>query len=119
MASVKSKLRLLRSRPLCIICAKPEEVQVFARNLQIQNDHISSADIPELGDGYDFFLGTFRIISKKKDVEARNLEYYLTSPVRQGIQTFAIQAGTLFHILRPRFAVHAGVCAGYERCVMQ
>jgi hypothetical protein len=116
---MKSKLRLLRTRPLCIICAKPEEVQVFARNLQIQNEHISSTDIPELGDGYDFFLGTFKIVSKKRDEEARNLEYYLTSPDRQGIETFAIQGGTLFHILRPQFVVHAGVCAGYERCGMQ
>ncbi|GAQ47335.1 hypothetical protein G647_01848 [Aspergillus niger] len=114
MAISKSKIRLLKSRPLCIICAKPQEVQIVARTLQITKDHISSSDIPELGDGYDFYLGTFNIISKDGG-EARSLEYYVTSPYRQGIQTFSIQAGTLFHVLRPQFAVHAGVCAGYAK----
>ncbi|OJJ78118.1 hypothetical protein ASPBRDRAFT_656341 [Aspergillus brasiliensis CBS 101740] len=114
MVISKSKIRLLKSRPLCIICAKPQEVQIVARTLQITKDHISSSDIPELGDGYDFYLGTFNIISKDGG-EARSLEYYVTSPYRQGIQTFSIQAGTLFHVLRPQFAVHAGVCAGYAK----
>ncbi|KAL3247308.1 hypothetical protein ABHI18_012456 [Aspergillus niger] len=114
MASSESDFRRLKSRPLCIICAKPQEVQIIARTLGIREGHISSNDIPELVDGYNFYLGTFNIIPKDGGT-ARRLEYYLTSPDRQGIQTFSIQAGTLFHVLRPRFVVHAGVCAGYGR----
>lgn len=110
MTSPPSKLRLLKSRPLCIICAKPEELKIIAETLEISKDHISGYDIPEINNGHDFYLGTFRISSDDGD---RDLEFYVTSALRQSIQTFAVHAGALFHVLRPQFAVHAGVCAGY------
>jgi hypothetical protein len=110
MAAPVSKLRLLKSRPLCIICAKPQEAEIIARTLEITADHISGLDIPEINDGHNFYLGTFIIGEGEK---ARNLEYYVTSSLRQGIQAFATHVGILFHVLRPQFAVHAGVCAGY------
>jgi len=113
MAS-KSKLALLKARPLCIICAKPEEVGGIAFKLGIADEHISSTDIREIRDGHDFYLGTFKIVDEKGEKE-RYLEYYLTSPTRQGIQTFAIQACSLFHVIRPQFVIHAGVCAGYGK----
>jgi hypothetical protein len=30
------------------------------------------------------------------------------------VQFFATHAGILFHILRPRYAIHVGVCAAYH-----
>jgi hypothetical protein len=106
-----SKLRLLKCRPLCIICAKPQEAQLIAKTLQITKDHISGHDIPEINNGHNFYLGTFSWGTGDKK---RNLEYYVTSSLRQGIQAFSTHVGILFHVLRPQFAVHAGVCAGYE-----
>jgi hypothetical protein len=111
MEATTSKLRLLKSRPLCIICAKPQEAAIIAETLQITKDHISGHDIPEINDGHNFYLGTFEIGEGQKK---RRLEYYVTSSLRQGIQAFATHVGILFHILRPQFAVHAGVCAGYQ-----
>lgn len=110
MTSNPSKLWLLKSRPLCIICAKPKELETIAKTLGIFKDRISGYDIPEINDGHDFYLGTFKLHTPNGD---RDLEFYATSALRQSIQTFTVHAGALFHVLRPKFAIHAGVCAGY------
>ncbi|EXK76430.1 hypothetical protein FOQG_18827 [Fusarium oxysporum f. sp. raphani 54005] len=39
------------------------------------------------------------------------MPYYVTSSSRQGIQTFGVEAATLFSVLKPRYALHVGVCA--------
>ncbi|CAI6099603.1 unnamed protein product [Clonostachys chloroleuca] len=44
-------------------------------------------------------------------VRVINWEEFVKFPSRQGIQTFAIEAATLFSILKPKYAVHVGVCA--------
>jgi hypothetical protein len=110
MPPIPSKLRLLKSRPLCIICAKSQEARTIAETLDITGDLISGHDIPEIDNGHNFYLGTFTWGSGEKQ---RKLEYYVTSSLWQGIQAFATSVGILFHVLRPQFAVHAGVCAGY------
>jgi purine-nucleoside phosphorylase len=58
--------------------------------------------------GHTFYLGNFTLESKEK------LNYYITSSLRMGIQSFTVHAALLFNILRPRFVIHAGVCAADE-----
>ena len=104
--SKDSKLKLLR-RPLCIICGRPAEAEAIAVALGAYNTRVNGRDIDEIHDGHTFYLGSF-------GTEEKKLDYYITSSLRQGIQSFSIHASILFHILRPRYAVHAGVCAAYS-----
>ena len=60
-----------------------------------------------MNDGHTFYLGSFKL-------QEGELKYYVTSSLRQGIQSFTINASVLFSILLPRFVVHAGVCAGFN-----
>lgn len=101
------RLRLLRRRPLCIICAKPSEADVIAERLQVKENKLLGREIAEINNDQVFYQGSFNLKHLK-------LDYYITSCQRQGIQSFAIQASFLFQILRPRYTLHAGVCAGYE-----
>jgi hypothetical protein len=104
-----SKLRLLR-RPLCIICGRPAEAEAIAKALGIDGDRILGREVEEIHDGHTFYLGSFHLGEKGEE----KLDYYITSSLRQGIQSFTIHASILFHILRPRYAIHAGVCAAYD-----
>ncbi|KAH7390179.1 phosphorylase superfamily protein [Cadophora sp. MPI-SDFR-AT-0126] len=99
-------LRQLQSRPLCIICGRPSEAEAIATELGALNNPVSGRTVDKINDGHRFFLGSF-------NVQGQKLEYYITSSLRQGIQSFAIHASILFHILKPRFAVHVGVCAAF------
>lgn len=103
-----SKLRLLR-RPLCIICGRPKEAEEIAKALGIEENRVLGREVEGINDGHTFFLGSFDLGDKR----AEKLDYYITSSLRQGIQSFTIHASILFHILRPRYAIHAGVCASY------
>ncbi|KAF2269167.1 purine and uridine phosphorylase [Lojkania enalia] len=107
MPPTTPKLRELRNRPLCIICARAAEAEEIAKALKIENNRISGHEVQKVNNGYTFYLGSFRLNSDE------NLEYYVTSGLRQGIQSFTINASVLFSILHPRFVIHAGVCAGY------
>lgn len=104
-----SNLRELRSRPLCIICGRPGEAEEIAKALGIA-DHAHRLQGHEVSgiQGHAFYLGAFKLDSGEK------LKYYITSSLRMGIQSFTIHAAVLFNILKPRFVVHAGVCAGDE-----
>ncbi|KAF1962461.1 purine and uridine phosphorylase [Byssothecium circinans] len=102
------KLRLLRNRPLCIICGRPGEAEEIARTLGIEKNRITGDEVMKVNNAYTFYTGSFTLDSGEK------LEYYVTSSLRQGIQSFTVCASVLFSILRPRFAIHAGVCAGYD-----
>ncbi|KAH8693402.1 nucleoside phosphorylase domain-containing protein [Phaeosphaeriaceae sp. PMI808] len=102
------KLRLLRNRPLCIICGRPGEADEIAETLGIKNNRITGDEVMKVNNGYTFYTGSFTLKSGEE------LEYYVTSSLRQGIQSFTVCASVLFSILRPRFAIHAGVCAGYK-----
>jgi hypothetical protein len=107
MANIPN-LRLLKSYPLCIICARPAEAQTIANEMgAIQR--IQGIDVEEVHNGHTFYLGEMPISGQDKP-----LSYYITSSLRQGMMNFATHAGILFSILRPRFAIHAGVCAGYD-----
>jgi len=99
-------LRQLQSRPLCIICGRPKEAEAIATQLGVLNNPVFGWAVDKINDGHKFFIGSF-------DVQGQKLDYYITSSLRQGIQSFAIHASILFHILKPRFAVHVGVCAAF------
>ena len=100
-------LRRLRNRPVCIICGRPAEAEAIAKALGIFENRLQGHDIQKVNDGHTFYLGSFKL-------QDRELEYYVTSSLRQGIQSFTVNASVLFSILLPRFVVHAGVCAGYD-----
>jgi hypothetical protein len=104
-----SKLRQLRSRPLCIICGRSSEAEELAKAFGIRGhaDRIQGHEVSGM-QGHTFFLGSFTLNSGEK------LKYYITSSLRQGIQSFTISAALIFNILRPRFVVHSGVCAADE-----
>ncbi|ETI29395.1 hypothetical protein G647_01848 [Cladophialophora carrionii CBS 160.54] len=98
-------LRVLRSRPLCIICGKPQEAEIIAQEMEATRE-ISGATVQGINNNHVFYLGELNLVCERK------LEYYITSSLRQGLVHFATHAGILFQVLRPRFAIHAGVCAG-------
>lgn len=100
------ELRRLQSRPLCIICGRPAEAEAIAKEFGIEKNRFSGHEVDKVNNGHTFFTGSL-------DIKGVTLEYYVTSSIRQGIQSFTIHSSILFHILRPRFAIHAGVCAAY------
>ncbi|KHO00249.1 Phosphorylase superfamily protein [Metarhizium album ARSEF 1941] len=106
----RSNLRRLRSRPVCIICGRPAEAQQLAHALGIDDEkhRLSGHDVSMVRDGHTFHLGEFELPSG--DV----LKYYITSSLRQGIQSFAVSAALLLNTLSPRFVLHAVVCAGFH-----
>ncbi|OCT47537.1 Phosphorylase superfamily protein [Cladophialophora carrionii] len=67
-----------------------------------------SAGPPSKGinNNHVFYLGVLNLVGERK------LEYYITSSLRQGLVHFATHAGILFQVLRPWFAIYAGVFAG-------
>jgi len=100
-------LRQLRNRPVCIICGRPAEAEEIAKALGIFENRLPGDEVEKVNDGHTFYLGSFKL-------QKGELEYYITSSLRQGIQSFTVNASVLFSILNPRFVVHAGVCAGYH-----
>lgn len=106
----KSNLRRLRSRPVCIICGRAAEALQIAKSLGIDGEkhRLSGHDVSMVRDGHTFYLGEFTLASG--DV----LKYYITSSLRQGIQSFSVSAALLINTLEPRFILHAGVCAGFD-----
>ena len=98
-------LRKLRSCPLAIICGKPEEITTIAARLGAE-EKIYGTAIEGIDNGHIFHLGKMTLAGSKA------LRFYVTSSLRQGPIPFAIAAGNLITVLRPRFAIHAGVCAG-------
>lgn len=103
-------LRKLRSRPLCIICGRLAEALQIAQALGIDQarNRLQGHVVHKVKDGHTFYLGEFVLPSQER------LRYYVTSSLRQGIQSFTINAATVLNMLSPRFVVHAGVCAGYH-----
>jgi len=105
-----SNLRKLRSRPVCIICGRPAEALEIAKVFGISRNQnrLHGHQVQKIKDGHTFFLGEFTLAGGEK------LKYYITSSLRQGVQSFTVAAALLFNTLNPRFVVHAGVCAGYD-----
>ncbi|KAK0946345.1 hypothetical protein LTR29_002107 [Friedmanniomyces endolithicus] len=101
----ETPLRRLRSCALAIFCGKPEEITIIATELGAK-DRISGTAVDGVDNGHIFHIGKMEFVGGKK------LGFYVTSSLRQGLVPFAIAAGALISVLRPRFAIHAGVCAG-------
>lgn len=101
-------LRRLRDCPVCIICGRPGEAAAIAKALGIETQVFQGHEVAEVDSAHTFYYGEFDLVSGEK------LGYVLTSSTRQGIQSFTVHAALLFHILRPRFVIHAGVCAGFK-----
>lgn len=99
-------LRCFRKRPLCIICARPSEAQMIANELGCEKNKVSNGQIAGVDKNHVFYYGSF-------DLANASLDFYITSSLRQGIQSFTIHTSILFHTLKPRYAIHAGVCAGF------
>jgi hypothetical protein len=100
-------LRRLRNCPVCIICGRPGEARQIAEALGIAGNILRGHEVAEFDNSQTFYHGSFELANG-------HLNYLVTSGHRQGIQSFTVSAALLFHILRPRFVVHAGVCAGYK-----
>lgn len=103
--SLVDNLRKLRNSPLMIICANPREAGLIARFMDAK-DRVSGSTVNGINNNHMFYAGKLHLRNRKQ------LNYYVTSSTRQGLMHFATQAGILFHQLRPRFAIHAGCCAG-------
>lgn len=101
-------MRLLRDRPLCIICGRPGEAEEIAKAFGIKKNRITGDEVMKVNNAYTFYTGSFKLQS------GEDLPYYVTSSLRQGIQSFTVCASVLFSILRPRYVIHAGICAGYN-----
>lgn len=101
-------LRRLRDCPVCIVCGRPGEAEAVAKALGILNQKLQGHEVAEVDNAHTFYHGEFDLPSGEK------LGYVVTSSTRQGIQSFTVHTALLFHILRPRFVIHAGVCAGYK-----
>ena len=112
--TMEPEIKELQSRPLCNICGRPREAFYIAKEFGIEDTRLmfnkDDKDCRILA-GHTFYLGEFVILKKSADVQVK---YYITSGLRQGIQSFAIHAGIVFHNLRPRYAIHLGICAGYS-----
>jgi hypothetical protein len=103
----ESQLSRLRSRPLCIICGRPEEAEAIADELKVRNNRVVGSEVEGIHDDHIFYVGSFSLGEKK-------LDYYITSSLEHGMQSFAIHASILFHVLRPRYAIHVGVCTVHD-----
>lgn len=99
----ENNLRRLRACKLCIIAAKDTEAEAFVEELSLTR-RIEGEDVDDIARGHFFDLGEF-------DVGGKKLQYYVTNATRQGIQSFATQAASLFSLLKPKLAVHIGACA--------
>jgi hypothetical protein len=99
-------LAILRECKLCIIAAKPQEAAVLVDELALTN-RIDGNAVHQIAAGHQFYLGLF-------DGRQGQIPYFVTYGTRQGIQTFATQAATLFSLLQPQYALHVGVCAAIK-----
>lgn len=108
--SKNSKQVDLREMPLCIIAAKPEELGVIASHLNLNRPvpRESLKTIPGVNPNQTFYQGSFQASTGVR------LPYYLTCCSRQGLQTFGVEATSLFLSLKPMYAVHVGACAGID-----
>lgn len=97
--------KILRSRALCIIAEKPEELAIFRECFRL-DEKINGSDIPDVSNSHEFWLGSFLAGN------GQQLPFYLTCCSRQSIQTFATESTALFKILKPKYSIHVGVCAG-------
>jgi hypothetical protein len=102
----ESNLEALRSCRLCIICARSNEAVIVQHQLGAEKK-LEGRFIEDVASEHEFYLGNL-------PTEKGDIPYYITSPTRQGIQTFAVQCAALLSVLKTDFAIHLGVCAAIE-----
>jgi 16S rRNA U1498 N3-methylase RsmE len=100
-------LRELRAIPLCIITAKQEEAELIQRYMKALR-RISGDEVAYVDPQHTFWKGTIELKENKE------IEFYVTHCTRQAIQTFAVEATSLLGLLKPKYAIHAGVCASLD-----
>jgi hypothetical protein len=100
-------LRRLLNTPVCIICARSSEAEEIAQTLG-STERLYGTEISKVNRGHTFHLGSLKLGNGKV------LGYYVTHTTRQGIQSFTVDAGILLYLLKPRYVIHSGVCAGYK-----
>lgn len=106
-AQQHENLRRLRSIPLAIVCGREREARQISDSLRLSSrDFLRGDDVAEVYNGHIFRLGKMRLKSGDQ------LSFYITSNPNQGLQSFGTRIAILFSILRPVYAIHAGVCAG-------
>jgi hypothetical protein len=98
-----------RNIPLCIICAKDEELANFVSKWNLGSKVVQGDQVSSILKNNKFYVGAFDISSEEGKKE---IPFYLTCCSKQGIQTFAVEATAMFSILKPIYAIHTGVCAG-------
>ena len=102
-------IRLLRDCSLAVICARPKEANIIADMLKTHTT-ISGDSVDGVDSGHEFMMGEMKI--EKGGDERQKLRFYVTSSLSQGLVPFAISSSALISVLKPRFVIHAGICAG-------
>lgn len=100
----KRNTETLRSCQLCIICARAQEADAVVERLAL-NTAIEGRLVDDTTKGQMFHIGTF------SGMDGKEIPFYVTNTTRQGLQSFATQASSLFTLLKPDYAIHVGVCA--------
>lgn len=73
------------------------------------SETISGVAVEGVNNGHVFYMGRMQFKGGKV------LKFYITSSLKQGLVHFSIYTGALISVLRPRFAIHTGVCAGNKK----
>ncbi|KAK4901881.1 hypothetical protein LTR49_027199 [Elasticomyces elasticus] len=101
----------IRAIPLCIICAKAEEMGKVARAFRLgPPDWFPNSRVVGYDASNGVYIGRFRA-----DIGGE-ISYFITCCSRQGVQTFGIEAADLFTVVKPNLGdVIFGQCAlNYE-----
>ncbi|KAI9144512.1 hypothetical protein BKA69DRAFT_1164377 [Paraphysoderma sedebokerense] len=120
----------LKSRPLCIITAKREELVEVLKRLQELSDSGDNSKktsvyldpLPVTSNGCTFHLGHIRISTVKFENEVKGnttpegsdriIHFYATCGYRQGLQSFAVYGTRIFSLYEPKYAIMVGICCG-------
>ena len=99
----------IRAIPLCIICAKEEEMGKVAEAFCLGvGDWFPSSRVIGHYTTKGVYVGSF------KTENGVDISYFITCCSRQGIQTFGIEASALFTVIKPQYALLIGTCAARE-----
>jgi hypothetical protein len=97
-------LARLQHIQLCIITANAQELDVIRKNFRNPFEHVRFLD--PFAHAQDIYIGSFTLGDEK------SFPFYITSCSGQDTQSFAVESTYLFIHLKPKYAIHAGVCAG-------
>lgn len=100
----QARLEDLKKAPLCIVCGRDSEARLIAKILGLK----SFGRVARVNESFEFYTG-------KIEIKVHRVSCYVTSSLDQGIQSFSTSVTALFSILKPKYAIHAGTCAGYKK----